>query len=64
MLNRKIFKEDEMKIDSLLFQLKEAARVSEEDMEHGHLLADKALIEYINNPKVEEAYDEVVKHYA
>lgn len=53
-----------MKLESLLFQLKEAARVSEEDMEHGHLLADKALLDYINNPKVEEAYDEVVKHYA
>ena len=53
-----------MKLESLLFQLKEAARVSEDDMEHGHLLADKALLDYINNPKVEAAYDEVVKHYA
>jgi len=53
-----------MNLQSLLLRLKEAARLSEDDMELGHLEADKALIDYINNPKVEEAYDEVVKHYA
>lgn len=53
-----------MKLESLLFRLEEAALISEEDMEHGHLLADKALLDYINNPKVEEAYDQVVRKYA
>lgn len=52
-----------MKLDSLLFKLREAARVSEEDMELGHMMADAALLEYVNNPKIEEAYDEVVKNY-
>lgn len=52
-----------MKLESLLLRLKEATQISEDDMELGHLLADKAILEYINNPRVEAAYDEVVKHY-
>lgn len=53
-----------MKIETLLFKLKEAAEISEDDLEKGHLLADLALIEYINNPKIREAYDDIVKAYA
>lgn len=52
-----------MKLESVLIKLQEAARISEEDMEAGHMLADAALLEYINHPKVTQAYDEVVKAY-
>jgi len=52
-----------MKLESLIFRLKEAAKVAEEDMALGHMQADAALLEYINHPKVTEAYDEVVKGY-
>lgn len=52
-----------MKLDTLIFKLREAASVSEEDMELGHMMADAALLEYMNNPRITEAYDEVVKNY-
>lgn len=52
-----------MKLESLLFRLKEASRISEEDMEMGHMMADAALLEYVNNPRITKAYDEVVKNY-
>lgn len=52
-----------MKLESVLFKLREAARIAEEDMELGHMMADAALLEYVNNPKITVAYDEVVKSY-
>lgn len=52
-----------MKLETVLWRLKEAARISEEDMELGHMEADKALLEFINHSKIWEAFDEVVKGY-
>lgn len=52
-----------MKLESLIFKLKEAATLAETDMALGHMQADLALLEYINHPAVTEAYDEVVKGY-
>lgn len=52
-----------MKLESLIRRLQEASRISEEDMEIGHMMADEALLEYIDNQKIREAYDEVVKNY-
>ena len=52
-----------MKLETLIHRLKKASRISEEDMELGHMEADAALIEYIGHAKVTEAYDEVVKNY-
>lgn len=52
-----------MKLESLLLKLAQASIVAEEDMERGHMEADQALLDYINNPKVKELYDEIVKSY-
>ena len=52
-----------MKIETLLFQLKQAANIAEDQPEMAHLMADNALLEYINNSKVTEAYDESIKFY-
>ena len=52
-----------MKIEALIKRLAEASLISENDAELGHCLADVALIDYIDNPKVRDAYDQVVKRY-
>lgn len=52
-----------MKLETLLFRFSEAERLAETDPELAHLEADRAMLEYINNPKAEEAYDKIVKGY-
>ena len=44
-------------------QLEQIALESEEDPEMAHLKADAVLLEYINNTKITEAYDSVVKFF-
>jgi hypothetical protein len=34
------------------------------DMESGHKAADKALINFINDPEIKEAYEKIGKWYA
>lgn len=52
-----------MKLTSLLRKLKEAELEGEEDPEMAHLMADEALLDYINNVLVEKAFDAIVKRY-
>lgn len=52
-----------MKLETVLFKLREAAAAAENDPELGHLMADQALLEFINNVKVEAAYNEILKGY-
>ena len=48
----------------LLYRLKQAQIKSDIDMEAGHSDADDALINFIDDPEITEAYDDVEKVYA
>ena len=50
--------------DELLKKLREAASTAEDDAEVGHLDADQALLDYINDVDVHQAFDAVKKWYA
>lgn len=50
-------------LESLLKLLEQCAARSEDDPEIAHLEAELLLLKYINNPKVEEAYNRIVKFY-
>lgn len=48
----------------LIEELKAAAEVSALDAEVGHSQADRALVEFINDPDVTEAFEAIERYYA
>lgn len=48
----------------LLKKLKLIVEAGNCDMESSHLQADEALLEYINDPKITEAFQEIEKWYS
>ena len=52
-----------MKIDFLLAELERLAEESETDPETAHMKADQLLLDYINHPKIESAFNDVLKFY-
>lgn len=53
-----------MSKSELIEELKAAAEVSARDPEVGHSQADCALVEFINDPDVTEAFEAVERYYA
>jgi hypothetical protein len=51
-----------MKKEELLIKLKEL--LQNNDTEKVHVIADKLLLEYINDTEIEEAYGNIHKWYA
>lgn len=51
-----------MKRQELLKKLKECKEMG--DFEHQHALADKFLLEFINDEEISKAFDEIGKWYA
>jgi len=56
--------EKTMTIDELIAELKRIKAESDGDREEDHLFADYALLVYINDPRVTEAFDDIEKWYA
>lgn len=54
--------EDTEKKAKLLNILRECAALS--DYENAHVIADNALIEFIDDPEIRNAFDEISKFYA
>ena len=50
--------------DELLEQLREMHHERDGDYEINHLKADRLLLEYINDPEITAAFDDVGKWYA
>ena len=53
-----------MTIDELIAELKRIKAESEGDHEEDHYAADGALLTFINEPRVDEAFDDIEKWYA
>lgn len=53
-----------MSKEQLLEKLRRLEELSESDKERAHIYADEALLKYINDPDISEAFDHIGKWYS
>lgn len=53
-----------MTTQELVEHLKVAQKLSEDDEERAHIVADNLLLQFINNPEITAAFEAVKKWYA